>query len=35
MLSRHGLTALLATMSMSGEFDHSTVRRDAKIKVVE
>jgi hypothetical protein len=35
MLSRRGLTALLATMSMSGELDHSTARRAAKIKVVE
>jgi len=35
MLSRRGLTALPATMSMSGEFDHSTAGRAAKIKVVE
>jgi hypothetical protein len=35
MLSRRGLTALPATMSMSGEFDHSIARRAAKIKVVE
>lgn len=33
MLSRRG-AALLATMSMSGEFDHSTAGREAKIKVV-
>jgi hypothetical protein len=35
MLSRRGLAALLATMSMSGEFDHSTVGHEAKMKVVE
>lgn len=34
MLSRHDFAALLATMSMSGEFDHSTAGREAKIKVV-
>jgi len=35
MPSRRGFAALLATMSMSGELDHSTARRAAKIKVVE
>ena len=35
MLSRRGLTALLATMSMSGEFDHSSAGHEAKFKVVE
>ena len=35
MLSRRGLAALLATMSMSGALDHSTAAREAKIKVVE
>jgi hypothetical protein len=35
MLSRRGFAALLATMSTSGEFDHSTAGREAKIKVVE
>jgi hypothetical protein len=35
MPSRRGVAALLATMSMSGEFDHSTAGREAKIKVVE
>jgi hypothetical protein len=35
MLSRRGLVALLATMPMSGELDHSTAAREAKIKVVE
>jgi hypothetical protein len=35
MPSRHGFAALLATMSMSGEFNHSTAGREAKIKVVE
>jgi hypothetical protein len=35
MLSRRGLAALLATMSRSGELDHSTAAREAKIKVVE
>ena len=34
MPSRHGFAALLATMSMSGEFNHST-GREGKIKVVE
>jgi hypothetical protein len=34
MPSRRGFAALLATMSMSGEFNHST-GREAKIKVVE
>ena len=31
MLSRRGFAALLATMSMSGEFDHSTAEREAKM----
>ena len=35
MLSRRGLAVLLSTMSMSGELDHSTAAREAKIKVVE
>ena len=35
MLSGRGFAALLATVSMSGEFDHSTAGREAKIKVVE
>jgi hypothetical protein len=35
MPSRRGFAAPLATMSMSGEFDHSTAGREAKIKVVE
>jgi len=35
MLSRRGFAALLATMSTSGEFDHSTAGRETKIKVVE
>ena len=35
MLSRRGFAALLATISMSGEFDHSTAGREGKIKVVE
>ena len=35
MLSHRGFAALLATMSMSGEFDHPTAGREAKIKVVE
>jgi hypothetical protein len=35
MPSRRGFAALVATMSMSGEFDHSTAGREAKIKVVE
>jgi len=35
MLSRRGFAALLATMSTSGEFDHSSAEREAKIKVDE
>jgi|SoimicmetaTmtHMC_FD_contig_51_878222_length_616_multi_1_in_0_out_0_2 hypothetical protein len=35
MPSRRGFAALLATVSMSGEFDRSTAGREAKIKVVE
>ena len=35
MLSRRGLAVLLATMSMSGELDHSTAAREAKIKADE
>ena len=35
MLSRRGFAALLATMSMSCGFDHSTAGREAKIKVDE
>jgi hypothetical protein len=35
MLNRRGFAALLATMSTSGEFEHSTAEREAKIKVVE
>ena len=35
MPSRRGFAALLATTSMSGELDHSTAGREAKIKVVE
>ena len=35
MLSRRGLAALLATMSMSGELDHATAGHEAKFKVVE
>ena len=35
MLNRRGLAAPLATMSMSGELDHSTAAREAKIQVNE
>ena len=35
MLTRRGFAALLATMSMSGESDHSSAGREAKIKVTE
>jgi hypothetical protein len=36
MLTRRGFAGLFATtMSMSGEFDHSTAAREAKIQVDE
>ena len=36
MLSRRGFAGLFATIiSMSGELDHSTAAREAKIKVDE